>query len=64
MIVNLDLFDSSIPAAASFDILSDAEKPVRRPRKIVSENVDWQSYNVIASRELQMLNITSQCPSF
>ena len=54
--VSLNLYDAFIPSAASSDILSDLSTKLRvRQRKIVSENVDWEAYRVIANRELRML---------
>ena len=53
--VNLDLYDSSLPRMASFDILSVPEKSVRRPQKVLSKNVNWEGYNIIARNELRML---------
>ena len=55
--VNLDLYDSSVSTAASSDILSDPSvKSMERPRKVVSANVDWQGYRVIASQEIHLLH--------
>ena len=55
-VVNMDLYDSSILLAASSDILSSYECESRkRPRKVISTQVDWNGYGVIARREMEML---------
>ena len=53
---NLDCYDTSVATVASSDLLADPSAKVKgRPRKIVSENVDWQSYRTIANEEINLL---------
>ena len=52
----LCLYDSSIPMIVSTDILSSMKNEgSRRPKKIRSENVDWEGYCTIAKRELELM---------
>ena len=54
--VNLDLYDCSVYKAASSDILSDPNiRSEKRPRKVVSTNVNWEGYRVIANQEIAMM---------
>ena len=54
--VKLDLYDCSIYKAVSSDILSDPNtRSNRRPLKVISSNVDWEGYRVIASQEIAMM---------
>ena len=54
--VKFDLYDYSIPLKASADILSDdMGETGKRPRKVTSEQVNWNAYRTIASVEMEML---------
>ena len=55
--INLNLYDSAIPLLASEDIHSGYTGEVaKRPRKVKTEQVDWEGYRVIAGREIEMMH--------
>ena len=52
----LNLYDSSSPMIVSADILSSMKNEgSRRPSKVRSENVDWDGYRTMASREMESI---------
>lgn len=54
--MKLEMYDSSVPMAASADILSSASNEVnKRKCKINSSEVDWEGYRIIAKREMEMM---------
>ena len=54
--VQLNLYDATIPEIASADILtSSADEVSKRMQKIQSPLVDWEGYQVIASREIELM---------